>query len=279
MNRILYCIKESLRSLIQGRMMTLISIITIAIALFVVIVPVVGIINIDHWFAQKENSTTLSIYFSDTLSDSSAQELYNELTGHFKHTCRYSSASDEYDLFSEKMGDELLGEIEDNPFGAALYVDSLSGLLTDSFISDLRAVSGVDDIVYRNEWVGKLQKYRANVNWILLIIVLVVSILVSFTIANTVKLTVYARRDLIKNMQYVGASDWYIKTPFLLEGVLQGLIGSLLSWGMIAIITSLVSSYLLWIDNFFLLIIMLLFGTLLGFIGSLRAVSKFFKLD
>lgn len=278
MNRILYCIKESLRSLIQGKVMTLISVITIAIALFVVTVPLIGILNMDKWFLAQEKSATLSIYFSDTLSDTTVRSLADELSLQFpREATLYSSPEDEYALFEKKMGAELLGEIEGNPFGAALYIDSLSETPTAGFLTALRGVGGVEDVVYRNEWIRKLQQLRETILWGVSIGIIVVSVLVSFTVSNTVKLTVYAREDLIKNMQYIGASDWYIKTPFILEGVLQGIAGSLFAWLGVVILGFLLSSYLLWMDRVILLGIMVLFGVVVGFVGSLRSVGKFFN--
>lgn len=259
--------------------MTLISIITIAIALFVVTVPLVGIVNMDKWFQVQEKSATLSIYFSDTLDDSAARALSDELSLQFpKGAARFSSSENEYQLFQQqKTGPDMLRGIEGNPFGAALYVDSLHEQPTSLFLETIQKVSGVDDVVYRDEWITQLHKLRETALWGVAIGVMIVSVLVSFTVSNTVKLTVYAREDLIKNMQYIGASDWYIKTPFILEGVLQGILGAFLSWCGVGLLGFLFSSYLFWMDRLFLFAIMIIFGVVVGFVGSLRAVSKFFN--
>lgn len=278
MNRIIFCIKESLRSLLQGKMVTLISIITISIALFVVVLPLVAVVNIDKWFEVKESSTSLSVYFSDTLSDESTKEIYDSLSGKFPDaSIRFSTPQQEYEFFVLKMGNELLGEIEGNPFGAAMYFDSLKTTPTDSVLEMCKAYPGVDDVVYQNEWLKKLSLLRTRAVRVLVLMAIIVSFLVSFTITNTVRLTVYARKELIKNMQYIGASDWYIKAPFLLEGIFQGLLGSVLSWVGVTSISSFFDQYLLWMDSSLLLFVMLVFGTLIGFLGSLNAVRKFFN--
>lgn len=279
MNRILYYLKESLRSLMQGKMMTLISVVSIAIALFVVTVPIVGIVNLDKWFQVQEESATLSIYFSDTLDDSAAFFLAEELTVHFPNgSVRYSTPVEEYLSFKgEKMGPELLRGVEGNPFGAALYVDSLPEPPTMHLISTVQEVAGVDDVVFRNEWIGKLQQFRKNVLWGVTIGVFIVTIMVSFTVSNTVKLTVYAREDLIKNMQYLGASDWYVKIPFMLEGILQGVLGAIIASFGLTFLGLLLSEYLFWFDRLSLFTILIIFGVVVGFVGSLRAVSKFFN--
>ena len=97
-----------------------------------------------------------------------------------------------------------------------------------------------------------------------------------FMIANTIKLTIYARKELVHNMHFVGATNTYIKMPFIMEGILQGIIGGLFAVGLLGgLKMATVSVIHLWWGPWFSFLIIFIVGALFGFIGSMSAVRKF----
>ena len=103
-----------------------------------------------------------------------------------------------------------------------------------------------------------------------------------FLVANTVRLTIYARRLLIRTMKLVGATDSFIQRPFIVEGILQGLIAGTIGFGVVYFIHKLAAKG--WTElarggweMFFFGILMLAIGVLLGWAGSFLAVRRFLK--
>jgi cell division transport system permease protein len=95
-------------------------------------------------------------------------------------------------------------------------------------------------------------------------------------IANTIKLTIYARRELVHNMHFVGATDAYIRAPFILEGMLQGFIGGALAVGGLFIIKIIPASHVpIYWGPWYTFLLLLPVGVLFGCIGSVDAVRKF----
>ena len=100
-------------------------------------------------------------------------------------------------------------------------------------------------------------------------------------ISNTIKLTIYSRKDLIKTLNLIGATKIFIKVPFILEGILQSFIGAVLAVSLIFGLMKLGNNYLTQVSsieiiwNFYFGIILFTLSILIGFIGSYRAVSKF----
>jgi cell division transport system permease protein len=144
----------------------------------------------------------------------------------------------------------------------------------------------VEGVYYSREWIAVLKKLR---NWFTVGALLVGPFLflaLHSLIANTIKLTIYARRDLVTNMRFVGATDFYIKMPFVLEGMLQGMVGGAAAvLGLVVLRFALASFSLqwglrigtLWLGPSYLFLLIFVVGVTFGWIGSMSAVRKFLQ--
>ena len=140
---------------------------------------------------------------------------------------------------------------------------------------------------YSKEWLKKLEGFLDVVRLIGFIIGGLLCLCVVFIVTNTIKLTLYSRKDEIEILKLVGATDWFVKSPFLLEGVIQGAIGGILAvlalfLGYLMLPTKNISLLgLTPLDFVFLpagyLILILILGTVLGVIGSFIAIGRFFE--
>ena len=193
----------------------------------------------------------------------------------------------------EDMRDELPAETfesmqgENNPLQDT-YIVTLKDL--DQFegtVSQLKGVSGVDDVRYDGGIASMLTKIRQVVlavgGWVILMLLLVSL----FIIANTIKLTVYNRRLEIYIMKSVGATNGFIRFPFAIEGVVLGLLAALLSYGIIAWVYSKLASLFSFGISFspltfsdvwaVLLVGFLGIGMLTGIAGSAISMTKYLK--
>ena len=151
-------------------------------------------------------------------------------------------------------------------------------------IDQLRKFPEVDEVSYQGRLISRIESYYEKFVKLmtgLLILVLVVSV---FIISNTVRLTIYAKKELIQSLQLIGATNVFVKAPFIIEGVFHGLIGAALA--SLLLISGLnfgskiiysVAEIQLEYNALFLVSLLGLIGILISFIGSSRAISRFLK--
>jgi len=176
---------------------------------------------------------------------------------------------------------------EENPLRDA-YIITLSDLGSSNTVSEIAAgIEGVDEVKNRQDIIDSIQKiteFIRNASIWMLIILIAIS---TFIISNTIRLGVFARRKEINIMKFVGATNWFIRWPFIIEGAILGLLGAIgASLIVIAIYSSIVSSVMSasFFDGIFLLnvkdatsIIVCSFvaiGVGIGTFGSVLSVRK-----
>ena len=154
-------------------------------------------------------------------------------------------------------------------------------------VAKLRQVPVIDEVVYGSEWVERAQSIIKLFRLFGLACLLVTLAVIIFLISNTIKLVIYARRDEIAIMQLVGASDPYVKVPFIIGGALQGIIGSfigllLLRLAFLLLNFELRNSIVVGIAlpeiaflNFLAIVGVVLIGLVVGAVGSFFALGRF----
>lgn len=191
-------------------------------------------------------------------------------------------------IFKSQFGEDILNLVGYNPLPASCVINLVkeqkNKLNIRPIVDRIRKFSEVDEVNYQGRLINRIETaYQSfvKVSVVLLIIILVVSVLI---ISNTVRLTIYAKKELIKSFQLVGATRSFIKTPFILEGVFHGLIGafiaSLLLYGSLEFSSGFILSLTgLIIDFSFFNLLFLLssLGIVISFLGSSRAISQFLK--
>ncbi|ERP31529.1 cell division protein FtsX [Chitinivibrio alkaliphilus] len=277
MNKLRYCIVEAFRSLREAKMVTVVSIITVAVTIFLLTAILLSLYNLHSWVSLQQQEPLISVFFTPETSDETGKDLAQELRQLDEiGTVRFSSRSEEYTRFTSLWGDEFVEDLDQNPFPPALYISSVdASIAPEELAQQIHDFPEVESIHYAQEWLRTLEEFQGRITRVLLGAFAIIFPALFFTIANTVKLTIYARKDLVINMEYLGASYWYIRMPFIIEGLLQGTLGAAAAWLALQGIrtTLLPMEYLLWFDNF-LAAAMLIFGACTGVLGSMTALSK-----
>src|SRR3954471_21050262 len=236
MRAVRYAFEEALASLWRGRQAGLLSTLTIAVALFVLGGFLAITANLERLGAEWSNSAELSIYLKDDTSAEQRQALETALapgelvTGH-----EYISKVDALARFKQTFGD--LGAAVDgvggNPLPASLEVRlrpaPAASSSVDSLAVQLRAMPGVSDVRYDRQWLTRVASAISIIRGAGLSLGLVLAFAAALTVANVVRLALYARRDELEIMDLVGAPHAYVHGPFIMEGVLQGGFGALLA--------------------------------------------------
>jgi cell division transport system permease protein len=181
--------------------------------------------------------------------------------------------------FTNVYGKEMLEAVDQNPLPASLDIfvrqEFHSGESVNTLQKQIQVLPGVESIQTAWEGINAIENFQ----WTFMIgafIVFGVMILLLHTmIANTIKLTIYARKELVRNMRLVGATNFFISMPFILEGMLQGFTGGFVSVLLLIFVKLTFSRFIIAWNFDFLPLITIAAGVIFGWIGSMSAVRKF----
>ncbi len=208
----------------------------------------------------------------------------------------YVSQEQAMTRFEQKFPDlqAILRDLGTNPFPPSLEIIlqprySRSHLVT-SFINSLKKERGVQDIQFNRDWVERIESFDRVIKAIGLFLASILLLASLFIISNVIRLSVVDRQDEISILRLVGATNNFIRFPFVLEGIILGILGSLLAIGILWLILSLFPLYvgqsLGAFREFFQLraltssqvLTLILGGGFIGLIGSLSSLARFLKI-
>lgn len=230
-----YFFKESFTSLIRNRWMSLASIGAVASALIILGSFLLLSVNFDYILKDVESQVEITAYLEDSVDKAGIDELNNDITVIIGvKEVKFISKEEAIEEFKEQVGRELLEGIE-NPLPNSFRIKVNNPHEVATIAEKIERFAGIEEVKYGKGIVEKLFNIIYWVRIIGLIIMAVFAAVSIFIISNTIRLTVFARRREINIMKYIGATDWFVRWPFLIEGMVLGLIGSLLAIGILAV--------------------------------------------
>jgi cell division transport system permease protein len=279
---IFYFLKEALRGFFQAKLMTFVSVITIGLTLFFLGCVLVGYLNIKLWLANAASRVEAVAYVDDAMSSDSLS--LAACVAQVKARPQVAMAvvvdkKEAWNRFKDLYGGAMLDAVDENPFPASIELTlrsrSQSPADAGALQKELELIKGIEDVQLSQQWVSLLQKFRNYFLAATICIAFILIIALNFMIANTIKLTIYGRKELVRNMHFVGATEWYIKMPFVFEGILQGLIGGALGVFALYIVKVSLGHFPVYWGHWWLFLLLFPIGALFGCIGSISAVRKF----
>jgi cell division transport system permease protein len=290
-----FFIREGFGNLHKNKTMSTASISSVIAALLVIAIFFIIVMNVDYAASKLESQIEMMVYLQDNLSESIVSSIGKELktVSAVKDVQFVSKAQALIDL-NEKWGDNayLLEGLEgDNPLPDSFKVTLTNPAEANTVALAISSISNIERVVYGKEELEKLLKATYILRISSLVIISILVFISVFIISNTIKLTVYARRKEINIMKYVGATDWFVRGPFIVEGILLGLLGSLITTLVVGVgyyyTASLIRNQMIGLLTVTLMpfgqligSLTLLLGTvglLIGVIGSMLSVRKFIK--
>ncbi|MFA6470678.1 MAG: ABC transporter permease [Candidatus Latescibacterota bacterium] len=227
-------LREALKETARTPFRTFTTILTIALAML--LLGVFGFITAySYGFANNvKKSEEISVYLKDDLSNADMLALdsaISSITG--VGTTKIVSKEDAAREFEKMFGNNLLSSLEDNPLPRSIQIVMAPGYRMvknfETVANRITPMKGVDTVEYGREWIAKAETFLLlllGVETVLFLLVIVSSILI---IANTIGLAVVARHDTIEVMRLVGATEGFIRLPFYLEGIVQGLCAGIIA--------------------------------------------------
>ena len=217
----------------RNGLMTLASISTVALSLFMLGVFLCGVINLNNMASSLENQVQLSIYLKDGLTTDQIMAVGKQIKAipNLKHL-EFVNKEQAMKEFKARLGDQqqlvnALGDVNPLPNSYVLTFDNPSDVKATAKLA--ATFQGVESTHYGQDIVEELFRITQviRIGGIVLIGFLAAATL--FIISNTIRLTVFARRKEIAIMKYVGATNGFIRWPFLIEGMLLGFVGAIIA--------------------------------------------------
>ena len=288
-----YFFRQALTNILNNRVFHAIGLSTMVVSLLIFGTFLILFVNLNAWLEGWGHSLTMSVYLQDGISETKNDEiasLIRKLQG--AEIKRFISKEGALRDLRQALGSHagLLEGLSANPLPASFEVvfKDTGDQKTDplKIKNELEGIEGVDEVQYSEEW---LKRFKGLMNMVRLVGFIIGGLLclgILFIVTNTIKLTIYSRREEIEILKLVGATDWFVKIPFLLEGVIQGILSGILA------LLALFSGYLLlstkkmhflglavldfvFIPNEYVISILLI-SVALGLVGSFIAVGRFF---
>lgn len=228
-----YFIQEVFHSLRRNNWMTFASIGTVAVSLFVLGVFLILVLNMNRLAGMLESQVQISVYLEDHLTDREKRQIgYDIESLQGIDSVTYVDRETAKERLKERLGDQkyLLDALsEDNPLPDAFEVTVTTPSVVESAAGAIDAMQGVEEAKYGQDVVEHLFDITRLMRIFGFVLMGLLGGATLFIISNTIRLTVFARRKEIAIMKYVGATDWFIRWPFLLEGIVLGCIGGLIA--------------------------------------------------
>lgn len=289
MDKMMFLFSEGLKNLWRHKLTAFSAIFSTFLTLSVTGSLIIATENTNKVIEYLRDKYKIEVFFKQNISDDRVVALakeFNSIRGIRSTTV--ITKSDAEKIFKSQFGENILDMVGYNPLPASCVLNIVKNqpdaVKIRPIIDRLRTYPEVDEVNYQGRLINRIESYYQKfVKGMtgLLIFVLLISVLI---ISNTVRLTIFAKEELIKALQLIGATRAFVKAPFVIEGVFHGLIGALLASILLIGGLSLgedilqsVTGLKLQYDTLFLISVLCGTGILISFVGSSRAISKYLK--
>lgn len=286
---------RALSNVARAPLTSLVTTITIAIALFVLAAFILVVENVRHSVVSTQQDLITSLYLKDEASEAAARQLVQEISQRSEvESARLITKDAALKQFRSALGEQsflLEGLEQSNPLPLTIEVrfraQTSASETFESFAAHFRPHPLVEYVQYSQGLMRQVAAVVHAVRWGGAFAILLMLVVTGFIISNTIKLALYSHREEIEIMRLVGATDWFVRAPYMIEGVLQGLLGGLV--GLIVLYCSFLGLRSLLLQSQLLKLVLpdlvflswpwcltvLITGVVVGLGGSFLSVRRF----
>ena len=291
-----FTLKQGVKNIKRNWMFSLASILTMAACIFLVGVFYSIVNNVDNIAHKVEQEVPITVFFEEGISVNEIETIGKQIKAREEvASCRFISAEEAWESFKEEVfkGQTDLEESfgEDNPLEDSasyeIYLNDISKQI--ELVDYLEQLDGVRQVNSSDTTASSLTSFNALVAYISAAIIIILLAVAVFLISTTVAMGISVRKDEIAIMRLIGATDFMIRSPFIVEGIAIGIIGAVIPLGVLYIIYNQVIDYI--VSKFSILSnlltflsagevfktlvpVSLLLGIGIGFVGSFLTVRK-----
>lgn len=277
-----FSIREGLKGFTRARLATIITVTSIAFALLLIGYFVLFILNVDALIGDFRSKFVIEVFLEPDVNDSVGKKVSNQIKAlEGVAAVEYIDKKKAAERFEKEFGRNVFDVLDSNPLpitcAVTLKEDYQNSPAIGQISDKIRQIKFVDEIVYEGDLLVLIDKY---INLIYLIaggIGLVLSLIAFILLYNTIRLTIFARSDIIEIMKLVGATSKFIRRPFVVEGFMQGVFGALFANSLLYLSIKLIARFVYpYIQNQMTpYIVMTIFGVFIGLFSSRLSVSRY----
>lgn len=286
-------IGDASKNLKRNRAISTASIATVAATLFILGVFLLTILNIKQMMNEVESKVEITVILKDDIKTNEQKDIEKAIKNASGVVdVSFKSKAEALEDLRQQLGEQnkelVEGLDKENPMPNSYIIKVEKPEMVSKIVADIKGMPGIEVIKDGQEIVDKLITITNTIRWVGIAIFAILIGVSLFLIGNTIKLTVYSRRREIGIMKFIGATDWFIRWPFILEGAFIGILGgavalALLYFGYKFTYYKVSSQFIIMqlINPFYILSTMsiefILGGVFIGVVGSVTAIRKFLQ--
>jgi cell division transport system permease protein len=289
-------LRQGFKNVFRNRVMSLASISAITAALFVLGLVLAVVMNLNNIVSGLESKVEITIFIKQDTSSNDIQSMEQQIKAWDGiKECEFISKAKALETWRQDWGDKryLLDgyNSDNNPLPDSFLIRVEKPEFVEGIVQKAKSFRIAEKVQYSKDVVDSISNIASTTRLIGIIIVILLITMAMIIIHNTIRISVYSRRREINIMKYIGATDWYIRWPFLIEGLVLGLLGALASGSLTAGVYSLLLKRLngSQIQNSFLsmlqllplndiifqiITLFLLVGSIVGITASMLSIRK-----
>lgn len=287
-------IRDAFKSIVRNFSLSFASIMCTTITLILVAISIIAACNINNSTKIIEDELTIVVYLKDDVTEQQIENITDDLKAQNNIEELIYKSKDEWKLEMSEYDDSfetVLNYLDENPLLNSFTVKVKDVTELKDTSEYIKSIDGIKTVKYGEGMVENVISIFDVVQKVVVVVVVALVLVTGFLISNTIKLTIFSRRNEIEIMRLVGASNTTIKLPFLFEGLIIGIIGSIIPvcitiYGYVILHTrlhgKLFSNMIVLIEPynfvFGVSLILVLIGALVGMYGSIKAVRKYLKI-
>lgn len=230
-----FYIREAGRNIARGGVLTAAAVLAVTFASLIVGVFATAYVNLRAVYEEARRDVYIDVYLKDDVGEEKAQSLgvhlrRLNLVTRADYISREVAAKEFVGFFPDDK--DLLAVAGENPLPASYRVflaTEATAADCERLVKEINAMDGVEEAVYGQEWLANLDEAASVVGLVGAAVGIILGATAVLVVISTIGLTVYARRDTISIMKVVGATDFFVQAPFVVEGLLIGFVGSALA--------------------------------------------------
>jgi len=288
-----FFLREAFKNMLLNPLMSITAVTTTAVCVLILGVGMLVNAHVEGIINRIGQDVTITAFFPEDVSQERADEVYSSVEGYPEVSqVTYVSQEEALERFRSTLSDqpEILEGLPSDVLPASIEIQLADSRSSDAVAEKLQAEGFAEgDLLYNQKTIDNLNQATSYVVWALrgaTALFFVASVLLIF---NTIRLSIFARRKEIEVMKLVGASDSFVRTPFLFEGLVQGLIGAAVAALLVVWVNSVFVAWAQYelpfipissnaISTVFLLLVLIAVGVVVGIAGSAFSVRRFLKI-
>lgn len=286
LDRLLFLFAEGFRNLLRHKLTVFAAVFSVFMTMIIIGSLLIIGKNTNKLIFYLRSKYKIEVFFDNDLPKRDALNLVEDI-GSIEgvRNTTFINKENATRIFEKQFGESILNYINSNPLpmSCVVNVNRTGDFELDIFpiVKEINLLQGVNNVEHQGKLIQRIESYHNRFTKLFFISSIIIIAITIGIIYNTIKLTIYAKKDLIQDLHIIGATNTFVKVPFLIEGVLQGLIGSSIAFVALSIALKIGNSLISQFASITIRMdpaaasVMLVIGVLISFIGSFLSVSRF----